>query len=122
MTCKIQSCKGENCLPHCPCDCHKNPEELFRSPDYWFGVMPTKVRQIDGRITFADGEENVFWGDYDYALHIYAWQGIEENWWVVEYRCNDSRNSNPLLKGFKCKTLNDAFNNMYKFLKENKYV
>lgn len=21
--CKIESCKGKDCLPHCPCDCHK---------------------------------------------------------------------------------------------------
>ena len=55
MNCKITSCKGkENCLQHCPCDCHKTEGEINKEKSI---ARQTLIEQQIYQKGFGDGHK-----------------------------------------------------------------
>lgn len=52
MNCQITSCKGkEDCLQHCPCDCHGTSERIWNdaiAASYTSKVRSILIRLCDG--------------------------------------------------------------------------
>ena len=89
-------------------------EEAFRSPDYWFGVIPRELKPVAGKIG-----KKIIYGKNAYYLMVKSKPNGD---WFVGYTCSNERGDTMVWKFAEGKALNDAFADLHRWLKENDYA